>query len=715
MDLRMNGKALCLLFSVLLLCIGIIGAQDVETQTEPEKEIRGGTFKVSSRLVEIRAVVTDKKDRIVENLEREDFELLENGRPQDTDFFSITRVVNESSPRGESKTEPQDRQAVSVSTREQLKKPSPRTAALFVDNLHLHFDSLNWVKANLHRYIDENLNPQDMVAVVTSDTDLGIAQQFTRNRQILRYAIDNIKLGFVQRKSRFTPYLAALVERTGSYSNTNPGDVMIEARAIFEAEEHLEDRWYSLTRARARQVLSEASARRKTTLRALEDLIEQMIEVPGQRMIVIFSEGFSQFGRDAEYKDAEVKAVVDRALQSGVVIYSIDAKGLDADIDEIFNTSHYHFAAREEILDGLSDLAQDTGGELFRFTNNFSDSLAQAFDANRYYYNLGYYLNPGADAPDARNIQVSIRNHPEYRIRIQRGRMPFGPETYIEEENGSLTPQQRLLKAVRSPVPKVDLDVSAQMYFLNSKTDDNQVSLNVFLEGNNLQYKEEGDGYSFDLEMVYMIHDSAGKQVEAFTTDIQGVLTPERLAQARNYGYLYSKRIALEPGVYQARIGIQEKETGRMGTTTAWVEVQDPDKDSLALSSLILLDIASADEENSSDINTGDLNRIKTLQGVRLYRQNEVCGYYFSLYHDRRKARDKKLELKMELLHGALPVRQSEWRPLSIDKKDIDKKGWVYIGEKIKLAGLAPGIYELRVSVKNSKKTVQRIATIGIE
>ncbi len=713
MELRMNGKELCLVASTLFLCIGNIVAQDFNPPSETEEEIRGGTFKVSSRLVEIRAVVTDRKGRIVENLKSEDFEILDNDRPQETDFFSVTRVVGGADSPEAAKAEPKSKKVDSVDIREQLKKPSPRTAALFVDNLHLHFDTLNWVKTNLHRFIDEKLNPQDMVAIVSSDTDLGIAQQFTRNRQILRYAIDNIALGYIARKSRFTPYLAALVERSGSYIGGS--DVLNEARAIYEAEEGLDDRRYTLTRARARDVLFEASWRRKTTLDALKDLIDQMIEVTGQRMIVIFSEGFSQFGRDAEYKDKEVKAVVDRALQAGVVFYSVDAKGLEADIDEIFNTSHYHFAAMNEILDGLSDLAQDTGGELFRFTNNFSNTLVQALDANSYYYNLGYYLEPGAKAPDTRDIQVGIRNHPEYRVRIQRGRMPVDVVENRDIENENLTPQQLLLRAVKSPVPKTDLGVSSQLHFIRNKTDDKQVSLSVFLEGDDLQYKTEDLRHAFDIQLLYVIYDSAGKQIEAFSTDIQGDLTQERFAQARNYGYWYSRRLALEPGVYQARVGVREKNTGRMGTSMAWVEVPDLKKNRFALSSLVLLDLAPPNSENSMDINTGDLNRVRILQGIRLYRQNEICGYFFSLYHESDNAEDSELELKMELLHGAQPVRYSDWRPLSINEKNLDDKGWAYIGEKINLAGLMPGIYELRVRVKNKKETVERITTLGIE
>ncbi len=66
---------------------------------------------------------------------------------------------------------------------------------LYVDNLHLSFSSLNAVKQAMRRFVDERLTEQDMVALATSSGTLGIAQQFTRDRQIIRYAIEQIRMG----------------------------------------------------------------------------------------------------------------------------------------------------------------------------------------------------------------------------------------------------------------------------------------------------------------------------------------------------------------------------------------------------------------------------------------------------------------------------------------------------------------------------------------
>jgi VWFA-related protein len=707
--------------AIMLFCLSAF-AQEEASQASPEKPGDIQTYRVRSGLVELRAVVTDSKGRIVENLGKEDFNLLENDNTRPIDLFSVTRVDGATEAPAPAGTPAPQLPAAPVSVRRQLQGPSPRTAVLFVDNLHIHFDKLNWLKTNLVRFIEEKLDPRDTVAIVTSDGSLGLGQQFTRDRQALRYAVEQIKLGFITRRSMFTPYLAALVVL--SYNGFTPNDAVTEATKIYLYEEHLkEDRSSSLTLARAMSILQETTWRRETTLQALKDLIDQMKTVSGQRMIVIFSEGFSQAGQDGYFRDDEIRAITDRAVNSGVVIYSVDSKGLETGIDasqgadaiELAN-SVFQDASRQEALDGISDLAVQTGGELIQYTNDFSGAIAQAFDQNRYYYNLGFYLDPDALPPQLKDISVTVAGHPDYKIRIQRGTMPADAETAVAADSGSQpqTPQQRLARALNSPVPKTDLDVSAQMYFIRNKKDDKQVTLTVFLEGDNLHYTEEGGKHKFNIEIIYGIYDSEGKPVESKSNDIEGNLSPERLQQAVNYGYWYSRRLDLKPGVYQARIGVREKDTGRMGTTSAWVEVPDIKKSRFMLSSLILLDPAPA-ETKSGDINAGDLKRVRTIQGVRLYEPDEACGYFFNLYPGQKKSDESSLKIKMELKKGAKAVLSHDWKELSVSKKDLKQKDGLYVGEKLNLAGLPPGVYELLVSVKDKKQTMQRSVILGIE
>jgi hypothetical protein len=115
---------------------GVI-AWNAGLQNQPQPAGQGRTFKVKTELVEVRAVVTDRQGRLIENLKREDFEMLENNRPQEIDFFSVTRIEGEESRPPAGGAAAPDRGAEPKSMRARLTEPPARTVILFVDTLHL--------------------------------------------------------------------------------------------------------------------------------------------------------------------------------------------------------------------------------------------------------------------------------------------------------------------------------------------------------------------------------------------------------------------------------------------------------------------------------------------------------------------------------------------------------------------------------------------------
>ena len=75
--------------AVTILLYSVIPAQDDALQTKPTKTPEDQKFQVKTELMEVRTIVTDPDGRIIENLGKDDFELLENDQPQDISFFSI--------------------------------------------------------------------------------------------------------------------------------------------------------------------------------------------------------------------------------------------------------------------------------------------------------------------------------------------------------------------------------------------------------------------------------------------------------------------------------------------------------------------------------------------------------------------------------------------------------------------------------------------------
>ncbi len=693
----MNHRIACFTTMALLGCLTSIAAAIGAWQTSPTEIAKERTFRVQTELVEVRAVVTDRHGRMVEDLRQEDFELLENNEPQEISFFSVAHVGEEEKT-ALPDTAQQPGKLDSSGLRDRLNAPPARSTILFVDNLRLEFRHLTWFKQNLHRFINEKMTEQDMIAIVTSDGSLGIAQQFTRDRRILHSAIDQIRLGPISwETAEFNATLSGRIMRGDEIA-------LEKGKGLIRAEQGIEDRSGVLTRTRAESILSEASYFRETMLLTLKALIEQLAGMPGQRLIAIFSEGKSQIGRDGWPDYTAVRAAIYQAVRSGVVLYSIDAKGLT------FEDPDY------EKQDALIALARETGGEFYTNDNNFSGLIGRAFNSNRFYYILAYYLKPGSDPQKFRSIEVRIRNHPEYRVRTPKGYVPSDMQKMIAEEREK-TPQERLMQAVNAPLPTTNLSLSARMDFVGAEGNSQQVALTVLFDGDTLQYRQQDQRHVFTVDVLYVIHDSSGQRVDGLSTNVQGILTPERLILARTNGYLFSKRLTLKPGTYQARVGVREDATGRMGTTSAWVEVPDLQRSKIALSSLLFIDPPPAANAGADPENPGALKRIAMVQGVRLFPRDNDCRYAFRIFRSAKSPVSNDLTMKTELLRNGKPVLQSSWRPISGSGKKMGSREQVYVGDKVNLRGLDPGIYELSVSVRDarSKKIARRTALIGVE
>ncbi len=679
-------------------------------------------IRVKTDLIELRAVVTDKRGQAISDLRKEDFELTENGKPQEIGFFSVVRIPSRGEAGRSDTSPPTVRPAVPPSVARAAETPA-RTVVLFVDTLHLSPQSLLITKQSLRKFIDERLTDQDLAAIVTSVGSLGVVEQFTRDRRILRLAVDRLGARPYARDSLFSPYIAAMVDR-------GDREALQVARAIYIAEEHASPTDPTITQMvqmRARQILSEATYLRRAALITLREVVQRMSDLPGQRLVVTVSDGFTLLDFSGSHDTADLQSVTSLATRSGVVIYSIDAKGLqppplfDASLGAIPNDpriSSYVSAGEHELEDGLNALAKDTGGEAFFNTNDTAGAMGRALDDNQVYYALAYYPAGEESEKKFRKITIKIRNHPEYVVRAQRGYLPaeLAKKT---KENEAKTPQQRFVNAILAPLSATAIGLTARADFVESPQDNAQVTVQVHIDGQTLSFREENGRHRFEAEIVTMIFNSDGKRVDLKSEMINGNLAPERLELARQNGFQYLRRVQLKPGLYQVRVGVREPANERMGTAAAWVETPDLSKKKMALSSLFLSDAVMAQVATPA-ANDGRGNSplpSKQIQGIRYYRSGQSLIYFFRLYHA--AANDKgetDTEMQIEILKDEKAIIQVPWQAASSRQLGKDGKGLV-IGGQLALQQMQPGIYDLRVSVKSQKmkRPVQRSVAFGIE
>jgi len=666
-----------------------VGAQDQKKKAEQDWVVELKTV-----LVELRAVVTDKEGHLVDGLKKEDFELREKGRLQDISSFAAERV----GPLSIS-------QRVNVANVAPGEPPPPaaqpaRSLLLFVDTVHMAAENLLRVKQGLRKFIDEQITDQDAAMVVTSSGMEGIPARFTRERNLLRHYVDRIAVWGSVTNSYFTPALAADVRRESQYAI----DLAIK---VLQSEEGLNPDLLSpamlkqMALGRAGEVLAQNNFRRNSILGTFGAAVELMSRAPGQRLMFLFSDGFSLLDARGVVETQDLRQAISRAVRSGTVVFSINSKGLQAPLEidasrrgpsfRAFDPSlqgrlaSYASASEKDAQDGMNAIAKDTGGDAFFRTNDVNWALKKSFEGNNIYYALAYY--PSTDGQGYRDIELRVKGHPEYSVRTQKGYL--ASDLVKTAKAAARSPQQKLFDAISRPLPETAINVSASAHYLEVESDKAQVSIKLLIEGSRLTYHDAGDRSTLTLDVAGAIYDRSGKLVTTFIENIKGGVPINQLSEVKASGFNYTKRMELKPGYYQVRVGALEPETENIGTSAAWVDVPDLAKGKPQLSSVLLA--AAGDAQQPA---TG----LQQLDAIKAYKTGSTLVYYLMLYNAP-SSTASDLTIRSEITLNDKIIYESEPQPVASRVVGQDNKG-IEIGGQLNL-DLEPGFYALRVEIKD--------------
>ena len=141
---------------------------------------------VKAELVQIDVVVTDRKGEAVRGLRPEDFEVLEDGKRQVVTHFRD----------GRGRPLPVTAEAAALPAAEEPLAPTDewqgRYIVLAVDDLHMTPANLAQAKRTFRRFVEEQVGPDDLVAIVTTSGSLGHYHAFSRPGVALSRAIDRL-------------------------------------------------------------------------------------------------------------------------------------------------------------------------------------------------------------------------------------------------------------------------------------------------------------------------------------------------------------------------------------------------------------------------------------------------------------------------------------------------------------------------------------------
>jgi VWFA-related protein len=724
-------------------------------------------LRIKTELVQIDAVVTDKQGQLARDLNRADFELFDDGNKQEITHFAIGTAA-------------QPARWVAVEKKPAEKSPADsapveiragRYIVIAVDDFHLAPDNLIIAKRALNRFINNQMVAGDQVAIATTSGNVGMFQQFTEERDVLERAVNrlNIQQRTVTSSSdvpRITDYQAELIDigdqdalelavqeimrsepmpspppaagragRGGSNAGGLDGGASQRERAIQQAQ------------SRARSIVAQNAHYTRATLSNLEGVIRNLRNMTGRKILVLLSDGFYLGGRSSS-QIYDMRRIIDAATRAGVVIFSIDARGLVAlppggsasdsfgadDVNLPGARSRVESSGVQAKLDGLNALASDTGGTLFKNNNDLSLGLQRVLDANETYYVLAY--EPSTPYRDGRfhKIEVRIAGRPELTVRTRKGyfapsektgdadntgalaekspdkRKEKSPEKIAQQEQ--LEKEKEMREGLGSLVPLREIPVEMAIDFLDLSQGNSGALINLHVDASQLTLRLLNGTHQSALDLLMALFDEKGKAAASFVERISVNIRPERVENAVKNGFNYRRLMALKPGFYQARLAIREEGSARMGSASKWVEIPDVGKKQLTLSGVLL----SAGSEVQNDLQLANSVYIpQPSSATRRFKKDGAVDFMVFAYNAKVEKNTADLVIQSQVFSGSKLVYASPIAKMTVPES-VDLQRIPYAA-RVSLDQFNSGPYELRVVVidRLTKATAFRRVYFAVE
>jgi VWFA-related protein len=591
----MQWMAVVVLLCGLLLVIEVPGkpqqpsqapAANASAESEISTRSADAQIKVQVNLVVVRAVVRDAGGKEVGNLKKEDFQVLDNGKPQKISTFSVETAGT----REKAAAPAVDARAAKTETTIDAPgpaaekgiaetggktgaagavKPVPqRFVALVFDDLHMKAAEALAVHAAAEKLF-ASLTPTDRVAIYS--TSGNATQEFTGDAETLRKML----AAMIPRRGKgegeyecpdISYYQADLIE--------NKHDKDAITVALLDAKNNNCPLTANDVQANADRILQVGDQNTRLGYQYLDDVLRHLAGMPGQRVLVYVSPGFI-------LGDAVVPNnwdLIERAMRAGVVVNAIDAKGLyTADMlpdiaapaqfaaDRLDSVDYqrlegtYRVQAQLEQGQVLAGMAASTGGRYFHNRNDLDAAMSQALTAPGVIYVLGFTPQNLKVDGKFHKLKVTVATGDKYQIQARNGY--YAPKIVADPEEAA---KQEVREALFSQDEIIDVPVELKTQFF--KVNDTSAQLTVFtrLDTKGIHFrKAEGRSYN-NVVLATAVFDNNGQFVDGQMREIALKLQDATVERLGATGLTIKIAFTVKPGTYLVRSVVRGSEGEQM-------------------------------------------------------------------------------------------------------------------------------------------------------
>jgi len=638
------------------------------------------TFAVEVGYVEVDAIVTDKDGNPVRDLKKEEFSVLEDGKPQSIDLFHQIDIPYE-------RPEPAPgRRPVPLDVQTNARPFDGRVYVIVLDELHTTPSRSLLVRAAARRFLERNFTEDDLGAVVHTGGPASAGQGLTNDRQALLAAVD-----------RFSgrALTASTLTRIDEYRRT--ADTRQQGDPVRDPEE------------------MERAYNARNSMETLKSVSDWLGRLRGRRKAVLFlSEGIGYNLYD-QINNREASSVLDAireataaAARANVSFYAIDPRGLGGLSDEMMEIQPVFDdpalgltpqGLQEELQmsqDSLRTLADETSGFAAVNTNDFSTAFARIVKDNSAYYVLGYY--PPGQRKDGRFHKLEVRvSRPGVKVRARSGYSL--PHVKPPKAPTLATPQTPavLAEMLDSPLPRpgLPMQMQAAAFEGDSPGAKGKIVLTLEVSGEGFRFTEKDGAFHDVLELSVLTVDAGGK-TSGTNHRVQLDLKPRTHQMVQATGFRVLSVLDVAPGRYEVRIAGRSVNSEQAGSVFYEVEVPEFGKGPHTLSGLVLTSAAAGlvPTGGSVPLLKDVLPGPPTAQ--RAFYPFDTLAIFTEIYDAEDAPHTVDVETTLVAADGSVAYHTSDVRQAAAHKADTVTP--IAHSAQIPLKSIPAGIYTLRVA-----------------
>lgn len=561
-------------------------AADANPANPPSQTIRSST-----RLVQLSVIAQDGKGEPIAGLIKDDFTVLDEGKPQNIAFFSCGAPPPATPPAAPPSNV--------FTNRFDLKGEDPGAVTVILfDSLNTSSQDQSFVRKQILRFL-QTVKPQDHVALYALSTNLIVLHDFTRDVSALVAAVN-----------RATP------KELAAFDASNPEIIDFQAVTGDPQWQSFQNR---LNNAQGQIADRNMLNRIGMTAAALEIIAAHVANISGRKSLIWVSGGFpiqigmpklgnpqiqvqpaassgsgadpgtaagqgrpqpagggdptnqlTRIERENSTQTDTIRKATDALNRVDMAIYPVDARGvmLNAGMSSSDRTASLQpslstggFFERQDVHDTATLLADRTGGKAFYGTNDISDAIRRAFDDGRYACNLGFYPDHGKWDGKFRELKVRVKADGAH-LRYRQG--------YYASAEGSSSADaviSSLQQAAMSPLETTSLGM-----VVNGKVvappSARTLQLQIALDPKQFLLKESAGRQNGALDMAFVQRDATGNILAGDKQHLEINFEQKQYEFLCKAGMILQRHVTVLPDSDEIRVVVRDLRSGSVGSVT---------------------------------------------------------------------------------------------------------------------------------------------------